>query len=214
MKIRWIVALISLLCVWGCATAYYGAMEKIGVYKRDIMMDRVKEARDAQNETKEQFLTAIERYKKIVHFQGGNLEEEYNQLRNTLERSESEANILHTRIKSVEEVSDALFEEWKDELNQYKSEALRRASRKKYDETQSRYRTMIAAMKKAEAKLEPVLVPLRDQVLFLKHNLNAQAIAGLSDEVVNVQGDVDRLVRDMDVAITEADKFIATLQKE
>ncbi len=69
-------------------------------------------------------------------------------------------------------------------------------------------------MKKAEAKLEPVLVPLRDQVLFMKHNLNAKAIAGLSNELVSVQTNVDKLVRDMDIAIAQADKFIAALQEQ
>ena len=68
-------------------------------------------------------------------------------------------------------------------------------------------------MKAAEGKLEPVLVPLRDQVLFMKHNLNARAIVGLSGELSRVQVNVDRLVRDMDAAIAEADRFIATLQQ-
>ena len=70
------------------------------------------------------------------------------------------------------------------------------------------------SMKSAEAKLEPVLVPLRDQVMYLKHNLNAKAIAGLSDELVSVQTNVDSLIRDMDIAIAQADKFIDDLKEE
>jgi len=69
-------------------------------------------------------------------------------------------------------------------------------------------------MKRAEAKLEPALVPLRDQVLFMKHNLNARAIAGLSEELISVQTNVDKLVKDMESAIAEADAFIASLQSE
>ena len=69
-------------------------------------------------------------------------------------------------------------------------------------------------MKRAESKLEPALVPLRDQVLFLKHNLNARAIAGLSAELVGVQTNVNSLVRDMEKAIAKADAFMATLQEE
>jgi hypothetical protein len=44
----------------------------------------------------------------------------------------------------------------------------------------------------------------------MKHNLNARAIAGLSEEVVSVQANVDRLVREMESAITQADAFIAS----
>lgn len=68
-------------------------------------------------------------------------------------------------------------------------------------------------MEWAESRLEPALIPLRDQVLFLKHNLNARAIAGLSSEVVSVQTNVDNLVRDMERAIAQADAFIASLEE-
>ena len=94
------------------------------------------------------------------------------------------------------------------------SDTLRQASQRKYDATKRKYTQLLAAMKRAEARLEPVLVPLRDQVLFMKHNLNARAIAGLSEEVVSVQANVDRLVREMESAITQADAFIAELRAE
>lgn len=69
-------------------------------------------------------------------------------------------------------------------------------------------------MKQAEAQLEPALITLRDQVLFMKHNLNARAIAGLDSEVDSIQANVDRLVHDMDGAIAQADSFIVSLQDE
>jgi hypothetical protein len=43
--------------------------------------------------------------------------------------------------------------------------------------------------------------------------LNARAIAGLSDELITVQTNVDKLVKDMEASIAEADKFIASLQE-
>jgi t-SNARE complex subunit (syntaxin) len=205
---------VLLLGLCGCSTIYYGTMEKLGVHKRDIMQDRVKAARDAQGEAKQQFLTAMEQFKSVVNFKGGNLEDEYNKLNATLKRSEGRAADVRNRIKSVEDVSDALFREWRDEIKQYSSDSLRRSSQRKFDLAQDKYRDLIGAMKKAEAKLDPALAPLRDQVLFMKHNLNAKAIAGLSEEVVNVQTNVDSLVRDIDAAVAQADKFIASLKEE
>ena len=198
----------------GCSSAYYGTMEKMGIHKRDIMVDRVEDARDTQNEAKEQFLTAMEQFKSVVNFQGGDLEKEYNKLNATLKKTEAEAANVRNRISAVEDVSRALFSEWRAEIKQYSSDSLRQASQRKYDFTERKYEELIKAMKKAESKLEPALVPLRDQVLFMKHNLNARAIAGLSDEVISVQTNVDKLVRDMESAIAEADKFIAALQEE
>lgn len=214
MKIRLIVFATIICGLCGCSGLYYDTMEKLGVHKREIMVDRVKEARDTQNEAKNQFLTAMDQFKSVVHFKGGDLESEYNKLNATLQKSESEATAVRNRIRAVEDVSDALFSEWREELKQYSSKTLRQSSQRKYNISMAKYKELIASMKRAESKLEPVLVPLRDQVLFMKHNLNARAIAGLSSELVSVQANVDSLVRNLDIAIAQADKFIAALQEE
>ncbi len=214
MKIRLVVLAGVVFGLSGCSSMYYGTMEKLGVHKRDIMVDRVKEARDTQNEAKQQFLTALDQFKSVVNFSGGDLEKEYNKLNTTLQKSESKAADVRDRISAVEDVSEALFSEWRAEIKQYNSETLRRSSQQKYDIAKKKYTDLINAMKRAEARLEPALVPLRDQVLFMKHNLNARAIAGLSQELISVQTNVDRLVRDMETAIAQADAFIASLQAE
>ena len=214
MKVQRLVLATTLLGLSACSTLYYGTMEKMGVHKREILVDRVKAARDTQNEAKKQFLTAMEQFKSVVHFQSGDLEKEYNKLNATLQKSESEASAVRSRIRAVEDVSDALFSEWRSEIKQYASDTLRKSSQQKYDMTKAKYKELIEAMKKAESKLEPALVPLRDQVLFMKHNLNARAIAGLSDELLGVQTNVDKLVREMEAAIAQADQFIASLQAE
>jgi hypothetical protein len=211
MNIRLPVFSVIILSLFGCGTMYYGTMEKLGVHKRDIMVDRVKAARDTQNEAKDQFLTAMERFKSVVNFQGGDLEEAYDKLEATLEKSESKAAAVRKRIRAVEEVSEALFSEWRNEIKQYDSNTLRKSSQQKYNFTKKKYAQLIGAMKRAEAKLEPALVPMRDQVLFMKHNLNAKAIAGLNDELLSVQANVDELVRDMERAVAQADAFIASL---
>nr|WP_305042893.1 DUF2959 domain-containing protein [Geoalkalibacter sp.] len=214
MIIRWFILLGVLAALAGCSSAYYGAMEKMGIHKRDILVDRVKAARDSQQEAKEQFLTAMEQYKSVVNFEGGDLEKAYNRFNATLQKSEAKATEVRNRIRAVEDVSAALFKEWRAEIKQYSSEELRRSSQRQYDATQGRYRELMAAMKQAEAKLEPALVPLRDQVLFIKHNLNARAIAGLKNEVVVVQANVDSLVRTIESSVAQADAFIAGLQAE
>lgn len=207
------ISVILLICM-ACSTMYYGAMEKMGVHKRDIMVDRVKAARDTQDDAKKQFLTAMEQFKSVVNFQGGDLENEYNRFNGTLKKTEAEAARVRERIHAVEDVSSALFSEWRSEIKQYNSDTLRKSSQRKYDLTKIKYKELIEAMRQAEAQLEPALIPLRDQVLFMKHNLNARAIAGLDSEVDSIQANVDRLVHDMDGAIAQADSFIASLQEE
>jgi len=205
--------LASAILLGGCQSAYYGAMEKIGYHKRDIMVNRVEAARDSQEDAKEQFKSALERFSSVLNFKGGELEDKYNQLNNELEKSEERANEVHERIASVEDVSEALFDEWEEELKQYSSSSLRRSSQEKMEQTRRSYEKLIGAMKKAEAKIEPVLKPMRDQVLYLKHNLNAQAIASLRTELVSIETNVSTLIRDMEKSIAEADKFIQNLNE-
>lgn len=210
---RCLGALSLLVLLGGCSSIYYGTMEKFGVHKRDIMVDRVTEARDAQQDAKKQFANALEQFRSVVNVKGGDLEAHYNKLNSAYEASKQRAQAVHDRIAAVEDVSGALFSEWRAEIKQYSSESLRRQSQTQYDQTQARYKQLLAAMKKAAARIDPVLVPMHDQVLFLKHNLNAKAIAALGDELVAVQTNVNSLMRDMEAAIAEADSFIKAMQQ-
>lgn len=198
----------------GCQSMYYKAMEKVGYHKRDIMVDRVKDARDAQEEAKEQFKSALEKFSSVLNFKGGELEDKYNQLSEEYDRSEEKARAVRERIDAVENVSEALFDEWEDELAQYSSDSLRRSSEQKLQRTRKQYTQLINAMKRAEKKIAPVLTAFHDQVLFLKHNLNAQAILSLKNELVSVESDVSSLIREMEKSISEADTFIQSMIKE
>ena len=198
----------------GCQTAYYGAMEKLGYHKRDLLVSDVQKARDAQEEAKEQFQTAFEQFSTVLNFKGGALQDTYEKLNAEYERSESKAQAVHDRIASVEDVSEALFNEWEIELGQYSNKNLRRVSQQKLDQTRKQYSQLIRAMKRAEKKMGPVIAAFKDQVLFLKHNLNAQAIASLKQELVPVENDIASLIKDMEASIKEADLFLNAMGQD
>lgn len=205
MRILLVAALIAMAA---CSSAYYNTLEQFGVHKREILVDRVDDARDSQVEAKEQFETALEKFRSVVNFDGGNLEKVYNGLSRELERSEDKAAEVSERIDSIEDVAKALFREWEQELGQFSSASLRQQSERQLRETRARYDDMITVMRRAEARIQPVLSPFRDQVLFLKHNLNAQAIASLQGEVGVIEADVASLIADLERAIAAADDFI------
>ena len=119
---------------------------------------------------------------------------------------------MRARIEAVEDVAEALFDEREDELQQYSNASLKNASARELSRTRSEYRTLLQRMKAAEKRIAPVLAVLHDQVLFLKHNLNARAIGALQGEYRTLQSNVDQLMADMQRAIDEADSFIRRLQ--
>jgi flagellar motility protein MotE (MotC chaperone) len=189
-------------------------MEKFGIHKRDLLVDRVADARDAQEGAKEQFKSALEKFSAVVNFDGGELKPKYDQLNSELERSESRAQAVKDRIKSVESVAEDLFAEWEGELEKYNNDNMRRISQRQLTDTQQEYTKLIDVMKRAADKIEPVLVPFRDQVLFLKHNLNAQALASLQSELISIESDVASLIKEMEVSIEEANTFINAMTSQ
>jgi len=203
-----------LLLVAGCSSTYYNAMEKIGFHKREILVDRVEETRDAQNAAKEQFASALEEFLAVTKIDGGELQAKYDSLNREFQRSEERATAVRERIEAVEDVAEALFDEWKTELKQYQNANLRRESERAFDLTRRRYEDLIKVMRRAADRMEPVLSTFRDQVLFLKHNLNARALASLTTTNRELEADITRLIADMENSIREAEEFIKTLRDD
>jgi hypothetical protein len=202
--------LLAVLIV-GCRSASYWAWEKMGVYKRDLLKKSVVAARNDQKAASDQFKDALTRLKELTGFQGGNLEKTYNSLNRDYERSVERADAVHKRVGDVETVASDLFKEWEKENKEISSADLREKSRQQMRDTRQRYDDLHAALKRAEQSMDPVLTRLHDQVLFLKHNLNAAAIASLTGESANIQNEIGKLIGDMNAAIAEADKFINSL---
>ena len=69
----------------------------------------------------------------------------------------------------------------------------------------------MSTMRRAEASMDPVLKSFRNNVLYLKHNLNAQAIGALRSEFAGLESDIATLIADMNRSIADSDQFIREL---
>ena len=210
--IKKLLIAITILMLTGCETTYFNAMEKLGIHKRDILIDRIEDAQEAQEEGQEQFKSALEQFKSVVNFDGGELEDIYSKLNSEFEDSEDAAENIKGHIDDVDSVANALFKEWETELGQYTNANLRRDSSQQLTNTKKQYSQLLRAMRKAESSIDPVLNTLRDNVLYLKHNLNARAVSSLKRELSTVNRDVGSLISAMEKAINESDKFIKQLK--
>ena len=210
---KWIFLLTTVISLTACETVVYDALEKVGYHKRDILIDRIDAAQASQTEGQEQFKSALEQFKSVINFDGGDLEVTYDLLNDEYEASVDAADEIHDRINSVENVADALFDEWQDELEQYSNASLRRDSERQLKDTRRRYSKVLGAMRRAENAIDPVLASLKDNTLYLKHNLNARAIASLKNELGTVDNDVNALLTAMQQAINESNAFIDELRE-
>ncbi|MBL9001634.1 MAG: DUF2959 domain-containing protein [Phycisphaerae bacterium] len=196
----------------GCGSAVIAAKEYMGIPKREQMVARVEDARNAQTVAKEQFASALDEFLAVTKADGGDLEAKYRKLNAEYEASVKSAKAVSSRIADVEQVSGKLFAEWQREIGEYTTPSLKAASQAQLAETKEQYARLLASMKNAEAKMQPVLATFKDQVMFLKHNLNARAIASLEGTAGQVSADVERLIKDMNASIDEANAFIGQLK--
>ncbi|WP_394389994.1 DUF2959 domain-containing protein [Shewanella woodyi] len=213
MKKHILMAIVSTsLLLSGCQSAYYGAMEKVGYHKRDIMVDRVTDAKESQEEAQEQFSSALEEMQALLNHDGGDLEKAYNKAKDEYESSQDAADDVSNRIEKVEDVAGALFDEWQTEIGEISKASLRRNSESKLRETKRSYEQLVRTMKRAESKMAPVLTAMKDNMLYLKHNLNAQAIGAIKGEFASLQTDITGLIKEMNKSIDESTKFIASIE--
>jgi Skp family chaperone for outer membrane proteins len=203
-----------MLLVSGCSSAYYSAMEKVGIHKRDILVDRVEGARDAQTEAQEQFKSALEQFASVVDLKETDLKKAYKKLNEEYISCEESSKEVSERIGKVEMVSEDLFEEWEEELELYDNKSLQEKSKEQLNQTKDRYRDMLISMRAAEKTMKPVLHTFHDNVLFLKHNLNAQAIGSLRAEFSGLKDNIDILITKMNASIAESNAFIAQMENK
>jgi ElaB/YqjD/DUF883 family membrane-anchored ribosome-binding protein len=217
MRVRLGLAVLLLVVLPGCRAAkekYYDSLEKVGLERRELLVSRVDKAREAQKDAQEQFEDALEQFQAVVGYTGGDLEKMYDKLSSEYEASARRAEEVRERIRKVEEVARSLFEEWKTEIGQYRDPALRRESEAKLAATRRRYDQLLVVMKRSAEPMEPVLARLHDQVLYLKHNLNARALGSLQGTAQALEADVTRLVAEIETSIAEADAFIREMRAE
>lgn len=216
--LRSIFIIAAFIALNGCASAvqdaYFDLWEKVGVEKREILVDRVEDAQETQEEAQQEFASALEEFSALINFDGGDLEDYYESLNDKYESAKDSADAVSSRIDKVQSVAESLFREWESELEMISNENLKRDSRNKLKTTQRKYDDLLRSMRRVESSMPPVLSALQDNVLYLKHNLNANAIGALQGEFSTIKKDVNTLIGEMNSAITQSNAFIKDLQAQ
>lgn len=195
----------------GCTRTYYKAMATLGKEKRDILVSRVKESKKDQQQAREQIKTTMESFQELTGFQGGQLEKNYKKLNSEYEKANDSAKKLHDRIDSIDKVSNDLFKEWQKEIDGMENRKLKQQSTDMLRRSRLQEAGYLKSMRLTEARMTPVIAAFHDQVIFLKHNLNARAIGSLKGTSAKISTDVDVLLTSLDGSIAQADALIQSL---
>jgi hypothetical protein len=193
---------------------YYNTKESMGQHKRDLVVLNVEQACSSLERSRDQFEETLDKFKTVICVPETSLEHKYKLLKRQYDFCQLRADEVGQRIAAITTVSEALFAEWEAELKLYDSRSLRSRSSQQLKASRLHYARLIKSLSKAESKISPVLAAFRDQVLFLKHNLNAQAIAALQHEFVGISLDISQLIEVMEKTINEANQFVSVLAEQ
>jgi len=217
MRQRNFFALVAVLAVvfaaTGCRSMYYSTMEMFGREKRHILASRIEDVSEEQNKAAQEFKDALTRLKEMYGFDGGDLEEMYRKLLSDYEDCNGRAGSVRTRISDMEQVASDLFREWEREIAEISNTDLRSKSEGSLRLTRQRYGRLDDAANRAARRMDPVLQQLKDYVLYLKHNLNAQAVGSLKIEADKIEVQVDQLIRDIQTSVGEAEEFLRRFEE-
>jgi hypothetical protein len=193
---------------------YYSARETIGEHKREIVVYQVERACTSLQDTRNEFEDALVKFKSLVNVNETSLEQKYHLLNRQYQFCRSKSDAVSDRIRAIEEVSYALFLEWEGVLNEYNDRTLRNNSKQQLKVAKQNYARLIKTMRLAETRIQPVLSAFKDQVLYLKHNLNARAISALHHEFIEIGIDISQLIQAMELTIIEASQFVSLLSNQ
>jgi hypothetical protein len=208
------ISCAALLLNVGCQTMYNATMENVfGYEKRELLKKSVTSLQKEQKDAQEEFKDALTRLKELYGFQGGELDSAYGRVKSSYESCEAEAKAVRSRIENMEDIAQSMFAEWDKEILQYSNPTLAATSREQLRQTKDRYAQLSRTVRAAESAMLPVLRQIKDNVLFLKHNLNAAAIGSLQGESAAIQRQIEELLNRMNASIAESDSFIKSLPK-
>lgn len=195
----------------GCSYLYYNFWETLGVEKRELLKRDISQAQKAQKDSQDAFVSTLDKIQQLYGLEGGKLESAYRGLSKDYEAADSAAKTLRNRTASIESIAQDLFAEWRAEAESMHHSQMRRQSIARLQETEKRFKEMLVAMQSAETSMEPVLMTMRDHVLYLKHNLNAMALSSFKQEFASIQTDIHQLIQNMNRSIQQSDRFLQTL---
>ena len=202
-----ILNLFLLMSFTSCSTIYYKSWEVLGKEKRDLLESNMGDLSEDQEDAREEFSSVLEKIQKKYYFDGGKLEDTYDKVSSDYEDLESEVNSVSDQIEKVEEIAEDLFDEWEDEADSFENASYRKRSLASLDKTKKSFKGVLVSARKSEEKMKRLLKKYRDQVLYIKHNLNAKAIGHLSGKLKNLENEMNALILELKSSIEKSKNF-------
>ena len=176
-----------------CSTLYYNTWELLGKEKRDVLKMNMEDVDDQQKDVEEKVSDTLALIRKNYNFKEGKLEATYDRMKEDYEDAKSLADDYSEQVQKTIDIADDLFDEWEDEAKELSNANYRTTSLKQLRQTKASFKRSEKSMRRVENSLNKLLKSYNDQVVYLKHSLNAKAVGNLKAELSEIKRNIEIL---------------------
>ena len=191
-----------------------GAQSDEGVKQVERLVKASGNTVKAIADTKVQLMKTMEVYNSLFADDADNRKKIYNNIQKEMENTEKRRGKIVEEAAKMNAEADALFKDWTNSTAAIESPDLRKRSEERLNATKASYAEIGTAAQKAGDMYGPFMKALQDQITFLGHDLNPDAVASLKPDAAKLNERADQLIRSIDDTIATSNKNIGALRPQ
>lgn len=204
--------LVVLLAASGCSTAYYAAAEQVGFAHHDTLANRIQQAKDAIKEAAAHVRATARALQGLAEAPENQRTSRLREVQTARADAGDQAADVAPRLAAVTRAGDALFEEWTSDVAAESDADARARDQALLALSQQHYTRVVEALEHASQAITAVLAGLDAQIAPLAEHLDSGAIAGLQAALPTIDGAINALASDVDVAAALSTKYVTELE--
>jgi len=138
----------------------------------------------------------------------------YKDLTKAIEDSGKRAANVSKRVEEMEAEAHLFFGEWTQSLQEITSADLKKRSQDRLNQTRVHFGEILSAGRRAGAVFGPFIGSLKDQVVYLGYDLNASAVASLSEDAKKLNAQADELFANIKDVQRVTGEYVLSLKPE
>jgi hypothetical protein len=168
----------------------------------------------AIGETKVQLMKTMDVYNALMADDATDRKKLYKSVQKEMDNTEKRRMKITEEAAKMKSEADTLFAQWAESAAAIENPDLRKRSEDRLEATKASYAEIEAVGQKAADLYPPFMKDLQDQITYLGHDLNAEAVASLKPEVAKLNEKAQALVRSLDDTIGTANQKISALRPQ
>ena len=191
-----------------------GSAQDEGVKQVEQLIKKANAGVESINDTKLQLQKTMEAYNAVLAPDVKDRRDAYKKLQKEVATTEKKRAMVSTRNGEMNVEAGRLFKNWEGSTAAIQDPALRQRSQERLAVAKKRYSEIQANGQGAASLYTPFMKALQDQVTYLGHDLNPEAVATLKPEADKLNAQAKELYSAIDKTTAAANNNISQLRAD